>query len=198
MGENSLADFYDKVGNLAVKWELSAGDLLCSADFLRDIRMEADETAIQQKFADPLRIDRTGQPVSCEFRILYPEIMLRGMAIECLLKALWVKQGNNIVENGKLIGVKNAGDHNLVQLSVAVALAINNEEKKMLERLSNYITHIGRYPIPTNWERTKNIKILYPFFSGSNEWPPTVWIGFYDDSVVNNIIGKIKKELRSP
>lgn len=46
--------------------------------------------------------------------VLAVRAMLLGYAIECVMKCYWVKRGNNMVQNGKFIGVPGAGaEHNL-------------------------------------------------------------------------------------
>jgi hypothetical protein len=46
--------------------------------------------------------------------LLCVRAMLLGYAIECSLKALWIRKGNKIISNGKYQGVKRANDHNLI------------------------------------------------------------------------------------
>ena len=77
-------------------------------------------------------------------------MMLRGFAVENMIKALWVKQRNPIVRGGKYIGVARAGDHDLVQLADAVGLTTDVESRDVLQRLTVFTTFVGRYPIPTN------------------------------------------------
>ena len=83
------------------------------------------------------------------------ELMLRGMAIECLLKALWLKRGNVFVKDGHFKKVADAAAHNLPQLAHAVALAPSELEIDMLRRLSHFIEYGGRYPIPKKPEKMK-------------------------------------------
>ena len=68
--------------------------------------------------------------------VLAIRAMLLGYAIECSMKCYWVRKGNNIVENGKFVGVKGAGgDHNLVRLAVAVGFKATVRESDVLARL---------------------------------------------------------------
>ncbi len=80
--------------------------------------------------------------------VLAVRAMLLGYAIECSMKCYWVRKGNNIVENGKFVGVKGAGgDHNLVRLAVAVGFKATVRESDVLARLSKFARFAGRYPI---------------------------------------------------
>jgi hypothetical protein len=73
--------------------------------------------------------------------------MLLGYAIECALKGLWVKKGNKIVIDGKYARVAGAKDHDLMQLSKAVAFLPTIAEGDVLHRLSKFVKFAGRYPV---------------------------------------------------
>jgi hypothetical protein len=79
--------------------------------------------------------------------------MLDGMAIECLLKAVWVKRGHKLATDGKYLGVPGAGDHDLVQLAGALKLKLSALEKGTLRRLSHFIEYGGRYPVPKDADK---------------------------------------------
>jgi hypothetical protein len=85
-------------------------------------------------------------------RIVMPSLlsvraMLLGYAIECVLKALWLRQGNKLVREGKYRGVTGAGDHNLLSLAEVAGFESTAIEADVLRRLSNFIRFAGRYPI---------------------------------------------------
>jgi len=75
--------------------------------------------------------------------------MLMGYAIECALKALWVKKGNKVVDvkKGKYVGVGKSQHHELVQLSHAVGFSLTMTETDVLYRLSKFVRFAGRYPV---------------------------------------------------
>ena len=80
--------------------------------------------------------------------LLAVRAMLLGYAVECALKALWVrKKGNDLVRNGKYVGVKGAGDHNLVQLAQQAGFIPTAVEAQVLRRLTKFATFAGRYPV---------------------------------------------------
>lgn len=76
--------------------------------------------------------------------------MLSGMAIECLLKALRVKQGHNLVADGKHVPMPGAADHDLVRLPGILELTLSDLDKDVLRRLSHFIEYGERYPVPKN------------------------------------------------
>mgnify|MGYP000887108359 CR=1 FL=1 len=73
-------------------------------------------------------------------------MMLRGMTIECLLKGLLVSQGNITCKNDELCIPGKYSHHNLISMLEDLKdISINNEDKKVLEKLSYYIV-AGRLP----------------------------------------------------
>ncbi|MGA8345390.1 MAG: hypothetical protein WB781_25900 [Candidatus Sulfotelmatobacter sp.] len=126
-------------GNSPEAWQLCARDLRAAATVLRERRES---------------IESGSAPVLTA--LIHPaELMLDGMAIECLLKALWVKRGNKLARDGKYLGVPDAGAHDLVQLAGAVKLILSDLEKDTLRRLSHFIEYGGRYPVPKNAEKLR-------------------------------------------
>ena len=172
---------YDKNGNLPLAWEMSADDLIVAANVLMEKREEIPAEAIP-----------VGAPTPPERMTLSTELMLRGYAIECLLKGIWVSQGNQIVKNGKYIGVTGANQHNLIELSNKVSLRLTNQEKGILTRLTNCVTGFGRYPIQKKWVISKIRKKR----DGSVTPPGTWWSSPKDYNCLENFITKLKKEIR--
>lgn len=116
--------------------------------------------------------------------------MLRGFAVECILKAVWISQGNQIVEDGKYKGIPGVNQHNLVELSKAIGLALSDKVKELLSRLSIYTTSIGRYPIAKSWGITKIRKRI----DGSTS-RPSFWRIPSDYVLLERFIQKLKTEL---
>lgn len=73
--------------------------------------------------------------------------MLLGYSLECLFKALWLRNGNELVRDGRYIGVKGANDHDLVQLARASKFSPTPNELAVLKRLTNFLRFAGRYPV---------------------------------------------------
>src|SRR5262245_22288958 len=125
-------------GNSPETWRSCADDLLAAALVLRQRRHSTDPCAV---------------PMHQPWRLHPIELMLSGLAVECLFKALWVKRGNRLTSERKYVGIPGAGDHDLVQLAVVVHFTLSDFEKDVLTRLSHFIEYGGRYPIPRNADK---------------------------------------------
>jgi hypothetical protein len=75
------------------------------------------------------------------------------------LKGLWVKNGNNIVVNGKYVGVAGANDHNLIQLSKAVGFSPTMAESDVLQHLSRFVRFAGRYPVAKTLDEMRPLEM---------------------------------------
>ncbi|MCK6445982.1 MAG: hypothetical protein L6Q99_06275 [Planctomycetes bacterium] len=80
-------------------------------------------------------------------------LMLRGYAVENLLKGLWLQAGNRLSNNGKFQRVPSVADHDLHALYEKLGHRPGNIRRDMLRSLTNAILHLGRYPVPTNYQR---------------------------------------------
>ncbi len=108
--------------------------------------------------------------------------MLQGFAVECLLKALWVKQGHRLAERGRFVGVSGVKDqHDLLQLAKVVGLTIDVEQKGLLERLSVFTKTVGRYPIPTRQD------------DEYGAW----WMSPTDDQRLEDIVTKLRDKVNA-
>lgn len=174
-------DQYHKVGNDHIAWVLSAEDLLAASRSLRKLRNAFDIESIG-----------VGDAIPDEGRIHPADLMLRGFAVECLLKALWVLRGGKICVDGKYVGVKGAGDHNLIQLCDANKLSFTEPKRDVLKRLSIFMTSVGRYPIPKHWSETKIQSTL-----GGGKAPPTCWVTPSDDEAYDSIVKILHEALES-
>jgi hypothetical protein len=170
---------YDQVGNLSVAWQSSAESLLAAASLLRTAREAARAT--------PLHV---GDPISDAERSHPSELMLRGFALECLFKAVWVKRGNKLASGGKLQPIKGAAPHDLLQLSDTLQFSSAPPERDLLKRLSLFITSVGRYPIATDWARTK----IQKSFDGGYG-PPTYWVSPRDYETYGALVTRLLAEL---
>ena len=141
--KNSIFDLprqevFDILGNDVGLWTRTAKALFSSA--------EAVEKNCGRVPKEPKRLLQTLEwaEIHGVFR------MLQGMAFECTLKALWLKNGGALTNKGKYRGIPGAKNHDLCSLESKVAGRINtglsDTEKMLLARLSFFITY-GRYPI---------------------------------------------------
>lgn len=125
MSPISKSDLYDMVANRPTSWFGVADTLL--------------------KAASLIWAERHFIPHS-----VWVALMLRGYALENLLKGLWVQSGNALAVDGRFKGIPGASDHDLVQVCKALGMPCPNERAVVLHALSNAMSHLGRYPIPLN------------------------------------------------
>ena len=90
MDKTLAVELHTRAGNIPETWRSCADNLLAAAAVLLDQREG---------------VARSSEPTADAWRTHPPELMLRGMAIECLLKALLVKRGDKLVEDGKYTSV---------------------------------------------------------------------------------------------
>jgi hypothetical protein len=164
---------FDRACNRADDWRRKADDLLSSEQILCD----------NCKYYNPDPDD----PFLRGTNILWIINMLRAMAVECLLKGLWVHSGGALARNGIFTGVPGAGDHKLRSLAEKVderiPLNFSNEQLVFLDRLSFWIAG-GRYPVRKHWQVSQNI----PFQKGASGVPGMRWVGPQDDDFVVSVI----------
>ena len=145
--EQDQLEAYDHIGNMPVAWLREARILqVCSANLAKDCPV-LNGTWIDRDWDGVLPVESFGVVQ-----------MLRGMALECLLKGLWLKAGGTLASDGLYRKIPDTRDHDLVSVSTAVSskshLEITAPERDLLRRLSVAISS-GRYPIPKNWETQK-------------------------------------------
>ena len=89
------------------------------------------------------------------------EAMLLGMALECLLKGMYIKRHrvwadptkeHALVKDGAYVGP----GHNLPDLADAAGVTVSPSERSILARLTDFIVYAGRYPI------SKQVKDMEP------------------------------------
>lgn len=124
-------------GNSFHAWVSSASSLFQAADYLYPPAYARDA--------------RTGTPDPQGFKVWAPMLMLRGLAVENLLKGLAVKNGHQFFKEGRFQKLPGK-EHDLVQLAAAVKFTLSESEKDVLKRLSYFALVVGRYPIPKRWD----------------------------------------------
>ncbi len=119
---------YDRVelGNLQNAWERSYNALIESSEKIKD----ADSTK--------------------DFELFRVKLMLRGMAVEALLKTLAISKGYKLIDNdGKLNQEFKGISHDIVGLAKLFDVVFSKDEEKILRILKDSI-ETGRYPVPVN------------------------------------------------
>ena len=76
--------------------------------------------------------------------------MLMGMSMENLLKSIIISRGLPAGQDGKLDSTFNG--HNLNGLASRVGFARDERERELFDELTEFITWLGRYPIPKRAE----------------------------------------------
>jgi hypothetical protein len=174
---NELIQGFDRRCNSASGWFEKADDLLFSSKILRD----------KCGFLNTLPADI----FAGDSKILWVINMLRAMAIECLLKGIWLLSGEILAEDGKFKGIPDANNHELKSLATKVSkkigLNFSEEEFILLDRLSYCIT-FGRYPVQKTWSIGQ--KIPHPI--GSNGLPGHQWALPRDERDVESVLDKLK------
>jgi len=140
---------FETGGNLPGCWFDNAFGLLTAADvldrFKGDLRGEILE-AMRSGRHHELKMTRLRRERMSVVKVSH---MLRAMATECLLKALWLKYGGMLAKDGRYVGVSKK-EHRLHELAKAVSQKGHNvftkRELELLEQASYWITS-GRYPI---------------------------------------------------
>lgn len=138
---------FELQGNSVLAWLWSIRGLLAASRLI-------DNNAKKIKNANPFERGNRALPIS--FWALDSSFMLKGFAIECFFKAIWLSMGNKLIANGKYIGIPGTNQHNLTEISKKIGLKIFDEsEEKFIDTLTKYLIVYGRYPIPKFPERKR-------------------------------------------
>jgi hypothetical protein len=177
MDETNARMHHERTGNFWPAWRSVAEDLLAAADVLKQHHDTFDVNSLP-----------VGSPIPSKGRVFPAMLMLRGMAFECLLKALWLKRDakRTLVVSGKYRGIPDVDDHNLSALANATQFKTDKVEKHLLRRLSAFIKYGGRYPVATTPEALRMIK--YPS-GGHGE--ATAWTSPGDERTFAAILKKL-------
>jgi hypothetical protein len=84
---------------------------------------------------------------SDELLMPWTELMLTAFGIECLVKAVWIKRGNQLARDGKYVPMTKREGHQLVKLCRVAGILLDARETDALERITDIAGTIGGYPI---------------------------------------------------
>lgn len=136
--------------NRPTAWILSARDLLdqvrTSGDALRAAWIQ-----YHGKESSP-----SSQPPRGQHRVY---LFLAAFAVENLLKALVVEHANWLDSQIAQKIPDELKSHMLLDLAVAGAVDLTDDESEVLERLTEFGIWLGRYPAPTTLQHTKPKKL---------------------------------------
>jgi hypothetical protein len=163
---------YERVGNFPRAWQMCADQLLLASRILQK-EAAADESVS-----------------SLSTQVAPVGLMLRGMAVECLLKALWIKNGNKLTVNGRFLGIPRTGSHDLNQIAAEVGVKRNALEVDVLRRLTHFIEYGGRYPVP---KRVEAMKLTESPLGGKSI--ATTWTTPSDNLVFDGVVSELERAL---
>jgi len=156
-------DAFDRGANSVEAWLRSAESLALAACTLRQNRPPLPPL-VEMKGVEALRLHQ----------LLWPELMLWGMAIEDFLKCFILKRGGSLGSGGKYCG---HGGHNLSTLANEASFCLTKEELRIVDRLSSVILWSGRYPVAKN-------------FSNTFGWRQ--WVSPVHDEIVDSIVVRLR------
>lgn len=115
--------------------------------------------------------------------------MLQGFAIEVLLKAYWLTQGNRLGDDGMYsVPTLKRDVHKLDLIADAVGYEdISPVEREVLVRLSLFVSSYGRYPVTMRWQQTP----LRPDASGV---PHRISWSNDDHTIAEALIQRLKRD----
>ena len=102
MNESVIAR-YSELGNEPGLWVHSAQTLFAGSEILRRERERVTANLAYRKEPNAIVMP-------------WLELMLTAFGIECLIKAVWLKQGHRLAQNGKYVPMTNNERHHLVKL----------------------------------------------------------------------------------
>jgi hypothetical protein len=140
-------------GSSAAVWLLRAYRLRRAADIMwRQATRDVNRLVAQgPDLKVPWGPEATGQAA----------MLLSGLTIEVLIKALLVRRDGPRVQAGVLKpwGKKPKHDHDIVKLFGLAGEHLTAEERTFAERLTKFIRWAGRYPLPKNVEEMRPKRI---------------------------------------
>lgn len=160
-------------GNNITRWLLTASELLTANEILIDAFNDALEKS--EGYGDGEIIP---DEISKGFSVWNPRLMLCAFAMECYLKALWLKQGKELTKDGKYVGPKYHDLENLAKV-LGITDKLSPDEIHVLRGLT-WFGIKGRYPICLNSKREEEL---------------LRWRDQVDDENFESIINKIKNEM---
>ena len=166
--EPDLIEVHNRIGNDYRLWRYTADTLFAAATILSRQYERVRST-----------LPRGSGRLPMELYTVWTTPMLVAFGVECLIKAIWVKQGHVLARNVKYVAMCKNERHDLVRLCGIAGIALNPAEREALGRISRIAHSIGRYPI----SRSAEDRSQY------------TW-GTDDDRVIEAFIARLKAELR--
>ncbi|MDF0650733.1 MAG: hypothetical protein P0121_04575 [Nitrospira sp.] len=116
-------------------WELKAAELEYAAEVLW----------LRQMNDFPLQLSRAKAPPAS----ISVALMLYGLAIENLLKAIIVATGSPLDKNGRI----SFKMHKLSELARSAGIRVAQKDEFFLNKLTEFVEWAGRYPVPLSFQK---------------------------------------------
>ena len=139
---------------------------------------------IECHIVEPEGLQPLHDPLPDAGRIGGPELLLRGLAVECMLKAALAKRHALVVKGTLIADVRH---HDLVRLADRLGMRLSAKEKHLLKRLTKFIEYGGRYPIPVR-ARDQRLERV----PGGGRALLTYWAQPSDDELFANLLARIE------
>jgi len=139
MADHSTLDTYRKLGQMPIAWQLTARELICAANVLYRRYRKMDPATLHKAPERPQPLDLHRFHTSAK-----PILVLYGLAIENLAKAVLVAQGVDATTAGALN--RKLKHHNLSQLFREARITLDAETSALLDRLQDFV-EAGKYPV---------------------------------------------------
>jgi hypothetical protein len=182
---NLTAGDFDKRANSESEWLFVADDLFAATRFLSEhsYHLSPSWGNIQDHF-----------PSFEELRITPVILMLRSMAIECLLKGIYAKFCGRLSASGKYKGIPGTRDHDLVALAKTISqkrdLHLSPSELDFIDRLSKNLVR-GRYPVHKTWAQE-----LLPHAGGDRRRMQGLMVPDHDDDLFQTVWQRLRELLK--
>lgn len=177
--EATMQEQYDMMANATSEWLNKAAALFTAGDVLFKL-YESTRPGAKARRKTKERF----------FHDLCVIKMLRGMGIECLLKAVWVDQGEVMGKSGKFVKSLNANSHDLYAIARVVCeksdIRLSDEEGHMLARLA-FTIEMGRYPVSTSFNKFPSKPGIQPTYFYA--WQPK------DESLFQAFVTKLTEKI---
>jgi hypothetical protein len=163
-----LIEVHTRIGNDYQLWHHTAQTLFAAATIL---------SREYERVRSTLPRSGSGR-LPMELYTVWTTPMLLAFGVECLIKAIWVKQGHILARDGKYVPMCKNERHDLVRLCGVAGIALNPTEREALCRISRIAQSIGRYPVSRSAENRSQY----------------TW-GANDDRIIEALIARLKAEL---
>lgn len=168
VGQNDAVAQIVALGKAPQAWIWSAMILRRSAEVLSSLSADGERRHLELAFRDPDPLpgeirERSATPEETtalvDLNAAGVSTMLLASSVECLLKAKLAGAGVQLISAGGVLQ-ERFKTHNLRRLATETGLKLPEPSLRLLDGLSAFLKWRGRYPIPTKWERLRELEAL--------------------------------------